>query len=64
MWIELDLAKEYLTRFRKRRAALVARIQPVFVEWHNGSYLGRWISDLCYRRSRVLGLFVQAFGDK
>lgn len=64
MWIELDLAKEYLARFRKCRDALVARIHPVFVEWHNGSYLGRWISDLCYRRSRVLGLFVQAFGDK
>lgn len=46
----------------RKRATLLNRMSPVFVEKHNGAFLGRWIHNICTRQFRVTGLLVQMFG--
>jgi hypothetical protein len=63
MFSRLKLARYHLDYFRKHSKPISKRLHPVFAEINNGGPYGRWIHDLCERPTRVLGLFVQAFGD-
>lgn len=46
----------------RQQSRLVSRLQPVFVEHHNGLYFGRWAADLSWPE-RIRALAVQMFGS-
>jgi hypothetical protein len=62
LWAVLRLERSVRGLFAARKAALLARLRPVFVERRNGLHFGRWAHDLCARMARGTGLFVQMFG--
>ncbi|KAK4041604.1 hypothetical protein C8A01DRAFT_34328 [Parachaetomium inaequale] len=62
MWALLGLTQWVRDHFGERKTALLARLQPVFVERHNGLHFGRWAHDLGMRQAKRTGLFVQMFG--
>lgn len=65
LWVVLSLTTELKEWFATPRLqkTLLRRMQPVFVEHHNGLHFGRWAHDLGRRKNRIAALFVQLFGS-